>query len=123
MHPGDSALGSVVTQRVLEALPPGLIDNQDPRPGLGRNLLTFSDNRQDAAFFAPYFERTSSDIALHSAIRNVLKNRDTPVSAPQLARHIYQYWQEGGQFPVLMDANGDIVSAGCDRHCSGSLGG
>lgn len=110
MHPGDSALGSVVTQRVLEALPPGLVDNQDPRPGLGRNLLTFSDNRQDAAFFAPYFERTSSDIALRSAIRNVLKNRDTPVSAPQLARHIYQYWQEDGQLPVLMDANGDIVS-------------
>ncbi len=82
MHPGDAALGSVVTQRVLEALPPGLIDNQDPRPGLGRNLLTFSDNRQDAAFFAPYFERTSFDIALRSAIRNVLKHRDAPVSAP-----------------------------------------
>jgi hypothetical protein len=110
MHPGDAALGSVVTQRVLEALPPGLIDNQDPRPGLGRNLLTFSDNRQDAAFFAPYFERTSFDIALRSAIRNVLKHRDAPVSAPQLARHIYQYWQEDGQCPVLMDANGDIVS-------------
>ncbi len=110
MHPGDAALGSVVTQRVLEALPPGLIDNQDPRPGLGRNLLTFSDNRQDAAFFAPYFERTSSDMALRSAIRNVLKNRETPVTAPQLARSIYQYWQEDGQFPVLMDVNGEIVS-------------
>ena len=110
MHPGDAALGSVVTQRVLEALPPGLIDNQNPRPGLGRNLLTFSDNRQDAAFFAPYFERTSSDIALRSAIRNVLKHRDLPVSAPQLARYIYQYWQADAQFPVLMNANGDIVS-------------
>lgn len=110
MHPGNEALGSVVTQRVLEALPPGVIDNYDPRPGLGRNLLSFSDNRQDAAFFAPYFERTSSDVALRSAIRNVLKGRETPVTAPQLARHIYQYWQGGGQLPVLMDSNGDIVS-------------
>ena len=110
MHPGNEALGSVVAQRVLEALPPGLIDNYDPRPGLGRNLLTFSDNRQDAAFFAPYFERTSSDVALRSAIRNVLKGRDGVVSGPQLARHIYQYWQSDGQLPVLMDANGDIVS-------------
>lgn len=110
MHPGNEALGSVVTQRVLEALPPGLIDNYDPRPGLGRNLLTFSDNRQDAAFFAPYFERTSSDVALRSAIRNVLKGRETPLSAPQLARNIYQYWQRDGQLPVLMDANGEIVT-------------
>jgi DEAD/DEAH box helicase/Helicase conserved C-terminal domain/Domain of unknown function (DUF1998) len=110
MHPGNEALGSVVTQRVLEALPPSLIDNIDPRPGLGRNLLTFSDNRQDAAFFAPYFERTSSDVALRSAIRNVLKERTSPISAPQLARYIYQYWQANGQLPVLMDSNGAIVS-------------
>lgn len=110
MHPGNEALGSVVTQRVLEALPPGLVDNYDPRPGLGRTLLTFSDNRQDAAFFAPYFERTSSAVALRSAIHNVLKERDAPVSAPQLARLVYAYWQRDGQHPVVMDANGSIVS-------------
>jgi hypothetical protein len=109
MHPGNEALGSVVTQRVLEALPPAIIDNADPRPGLGRNLLTFSDNRQDAAFFAPYFERTASDMALRSAIRNVLKDRDTPVSATKLAHLIYQYWQDSGQQPVVMDAKGEIV--------------
>lgn len=110
MHPGNEALGSVVTQRVLESLPPGIINNCDPRPALGRNLLTFSDNRQDAAFFAPYFERTAADIALRSAIRNVLRERSSPVTAPQLADHIYNYWQREGQQPILLDANGDVVS-------------
>ena len=34
----------------------------------GRKLLVFSDNRQDAAFFAPFFERTSREQALRAAI-------------------------------------------------------
>lgn len=108
MHPGNEALGSVVTQRVLESLPAGIIDNHDPRPAQGRNLLTFSDNRQDAAFFAPYFERTAIDVAVRSAIRNVLKETGSSITAPQLAERIYQFWQQDGQQAMLLDANGEI---------------
>lgn len=108
MHPGNEALGSVVTQRVLESLPAGIIDNYDPRPAQGRNLLTFSDNRQDAAFFAPYFERTAIDVAIRSAIRNVLKETGSAITAPQLAERIYQFWQRDGQQAMLLDASGDI---------------
>lgn len=108
MHPGNAALGSVVTQRVLESLPPGIIDNFDPRPAQGRNLLAFSDNRQDAAFFAPYFERTAIDIALRSAIRNVLKDCSSSITPPQLVKRIYEFWERDGQQAMLMDANGDI---------------
>lgn len=108
MHPGNEALGSVVTQRVLEALPGSEIDHSDPRPAQGRSLLSFSDNRQDAAFFAPYFERTAADLALRSAIRQVLKERVEPLDARQLAEQIFQQWQRDGRQPVLMDANGEI---------------
>lgn len=108
MHPGNEALGSVVTQRVLEALPGSEIDHSDPRPAQGRSLLSFSDNRQDAAFFAPYFERTAADLALRSAIRQVLKERAEPLDARQLAEQIYQQWQRDGRQPILLDANGDI---------------
>lgn len=108
MHPGSEALGAVVAQRVLEALPAPMVDHSHPRPAQGRNLLTFSDNRQDAAFFAPYFERTSADLALRSAIRNVLKGRTSPLTAPQLAEQIFQYWQRDGQQAVLIDSNGDL---------------
>jgi hypothetical protein len=34
----------------------------------GRNLLVFSDNHQDAAFFAPFFERTSREQAVRGAM-------------------------------------------------------
>lgn len=110
MHPGNEALGSVVTQRVLEALPGREIDHSDPRPALGKCLLSFSDNRQDAAFFAPYFERTAADLALRSAIRQVLKEREQPLDARQLADLVFQLWQRDGRQPVLLDANGDIRS-------------
>ncbi|AXW64658.1 hypothetical protein CJO94_24125 (plasmid) [Ralstonia solanacearum] len=108
MHPGNEALGSVVAQRVLESLPPIAIDHYNPRPAGGRNLLTFSDNRQDAAFFAPYFERTAADLALRSAIRSVLRERSTPLTGSQLAEQIYQHWQQDGQQAVLLDDGGEI---------------
>lgn len=108
MHPGNEALGSVVTQRVLESLPVGVIDHYEPRPAQGRNLLAFSDNRQDAAFFAPYFERTAADLALRSAIRNVVKVRRSPLTILQLAEQIYQHWQQDGQQAILLDGDGEI---------------
>ena len=51
-HPGNFALSAVVTDALYQGLP------EKPEawqtPGRGRRLLAFSDNRQDAAFFAPY---------------------------------------------------------------------
>jgi ATP-dependent helicase YprA (DUF1998 family) len=62
-HPGDQALASTICEVLYSHLPTA----QDPvtrnrLPGNGRNLLVFSDNRQDAAFFAPNFQRTHEDI-------------------------------------------------------------
>lgn len=62
-HPGDQALASTICEVLYSHLP----TVQDPvtrnrLPGNGRNLLVFSDNRQDAAFFAPNFQRTHEDI-------------------------------------------------------------
>ena len=66
IHPGDDAFAAVCGQALLETLPERR-PSQDV-PMKGRNLLVFSDNRQDAAFFAPFFERTSRDQAIRSAI-------------------------------------------------------
>ena len=66
VRPGDEALAAVAAQTLLEALPKN--DNGQSPPMGGRNLLVFSDNRQDAAFFAPFFERTSREQALRAAI-------------------------------------------------------
>ncbi len=56
---GHDAPVSVIATALYQSLPP------EPAPagrvsaiGEGRKLLTFSDSRQDAAFFAPYLDRT-----------------------------------------------------------------
>jgi hypothetical protein len=108
MHPGNEALGAVVAQRVIEALPPSLIDHSDPRPSFGRNLLTFSDNRQDAAFFAPYFERTSANVALRAAVFSVLSGSTSPIGMPQLAERVFEHWRRNGGQPLLLNEAGEI---------------
>lgn len=45
----------------------------------GRKLLIFSDSRQDAAFFAPYFNRTYLQILRRNLIIRVLQERKTDV--------------------------------------------
>lgn len=73
----------------------------------GRTLLSFSDNRQDAAFFAPYFERTSGDLALRSAIYQLLKGAEEPMDLEVLGEQVYKFWRRTGQ-PVMIDARGDL---------------
>lgn len=104
MHPGNEALGTVITQQVLEALP-GKVDHSEPRPMNGRGLLAFSDNRQNAAFFAPYFERTSGDLALRTAIYQVLSKADEAMDLNSLGEAVYKFWKRQGQ-PVMLDREG-----------------
>ena len=73
LHPGDDAFGAVTIQQLMEQMPPAP-EQDELLPMDGRRLLLFSDNRQDAAFFAPFFERTSRDQAIRAAIVSVLKD-------------------------------------------------
>lgn len=109
MHPGNEALASVVVQQVLEALPPRSDASHEELPMDGRALLTFSDNRQNAAFFAPYFERTAGELALRSAIHHALQREDEPIDLEDLFNEVYKAWGRRGQ-PVLIDENGQVVT-------------
>lgn len=51
---GNEAAAAVLATALYQALPAD--DDLADRPGGGRKLLTFSDSRQAAAFFAPYLE-------------------------------------------------------------------
>jgi hypothetical protein len=65
-HPGNFALSAVVTDSLYQRLPEK--SDASYTPGRGRRLLAFSDNRQDAAFFAPYLQRTNQEILLRWAV-------------------------------------------------------
>ncbi|NDK36718.1 DEAD/DEAH box helicase [Rhodovulum sulfidophilum] len=71
VRPGDEAIAAVAAQTLLESMPSHDLGTTPPMGG--RNLLVFSDNRQDAAFFAPFFERTSREQAVRSAILRVVE--------------------------------------------------
>ena len=72
-HPGDQAMSEVVAEVLYSHLPANKPDAYK-LPGRGKSLLVFSDNRQDAAFFAPSFQRRHEEIVLRWAIIQVLKD-------------------------------------------------
>lgn len=55
---GVDAPVAVVATSLYQKLPPSDLPSAASLVGEGRKLLCFSDSRQDAAFFAPYLERT-----------------------------------------------------------------
>jgi ATP-dependent helicase YprA (DUF1998 family) len=76
-HPGDQAMTEVVTEVVYKHVPPLLkpINGTDPSrlPGSGRKLLVFSDNRQDAAHFAPSFHDRHEEFLIRWAVVRCLR--------------------------------------------------
>ena len=59
---GQDAPVSVLATSLYQALPASVDLEAEALPGQGRKLLVFSDSRQDAAFFAPYLERTYAQL-------------------------------------------------------------
>lgn len=101
IYAGDEATSAMATQTLLEALPPKL-DSESPMQG--RSLLAFSDNRQDAAFFAPFLERISRVEAIRGAITDAVRSEGklsiTNLSSEARARlkkHRFRVFDRGDQ--------------------------
>lgn len=103
LHPGDDALAAVAAQNLLEALPAKTkIDGL--RPMQGRKLLVFSDNRQDAAFFAPFFERTSTEQAIKHAVASVIHDEDGPLKLDGLQDEVFKMLRQKGKQAFWLSA-------------------
>jgi len=70
---GQDAPVSVLATSLYQNLPAADDDEMQFLPGQGRKLLVFSDSRQDAAFFAPYLERTYQQILRRRLILKTLE--------------------------------------------------
>ena len=95
-HPGNFALSAVVTDSLYQALPerPAAWST----PGRGRRLLAFSDNRQDAAFFAPYLQRTNQEILLRWAVMRAFDDNSSGQRLNRLTANVYEYLSQGRSF-------------------------
>ena len=96
IYPGDDALASVAAQTLLEALPASHKHEDEQLPMKGRNLLVFADSRQDAAFFAPFFERASRDQAIRSSIVRVLEKCDEGIDISELSDDTWRELKQTG---------------------------
>lgn len=79
---GVDAPVSVIATDLYQAIPESADDELAESVGGGRKLLTFSDSRQDAAFFAPYLERTYQ----RSVQRRLLMDKILELSALEPVR-------------------------------------
>jgi len=102
-HPGNFALSAVVTDSLYQALP------EKPEswhlPGRGRRLLAFSDNRQDAAFFAPYLQRTNQEILLRWAVMRAFDENPGGQRLTRLASNVFDQLSHGRSF---IDRDGEV---------------
>lgn len=87
-HPGDQALSSTICEVLYSHLPTVQDESKTKIPGNGRNLLVFSDSRQDAAFFAPNFQRTHEDVLLKRELVQYLKREDETISLVNVSEEL-----------------------------------
>ncbi|MCB0032282.1 MAG: hypothetical protein KDE28_30440, partial [Anaerolineales bacterium] len=104
---GQDAPVSVLATALYTQLPPS--DDQETQylPGQGRKLLMFADSRQDAAYFAPYLERTFNDILERRLIYKALLEdeaaRDGRLRLNSVAKKLLDQAEAAGIFPERMD--------------------
>lgn len=119
-HPGDQALSSTICEVLYSHLPTIQDNSKTKIPGNGRNLLIFSDNRQDAAFFAPNFQRTHEDVLLKRELVQHLKREDETIALLHVSDELTNrpilktgLTDENGEQPQIgdLDEFGDIIRA------------
>lgn len=104
---GQDAPVSVLATALYGQLPPN--PEYDHFPGQGRKLLIFADSRQDAAFFAPYLERTYNNL-LHrrlivAALAADAAARAGELTLDDLAQRVRTQAEAAGLFAPLDSAD------------------
>jgi ATP-dependent helicase YprA (DUF1998 family) len=96
---GTDALTSVITTALYATIP-----KADETPGAGkRKLLAFSDNRQDAAYFAPYLQESYFDLlrrrVIYKSLKDLSESRyvESPYTLENISAAMKKYELDLGQ--------------------------
>ena len=76
LESGNNAAASVLGSKLYQELPPAPGEIATQLPGQGRKLMIFSDNRQQAAFFAPYMKDAFEKILWRKLIYRGLQDAE-----------------------------------------------
>ncbi|GLX01518.1 DEAD/DEAH box helicase [Microtetraspora sp. NBRC 16547] len=96
---GNEAAAAVLATTLYQALSP--MPEHEDRPGGGRKLLTFSDSRQAAAYFAPYLESSYGQIQQRRLILAGLRRacaRDDDATVDDVVDEVVRAAGEAGVF-------------------------
>jgi len=74
LESGSDAAAAVLSTALYQSLPETPVAGQAELPGGGRKLLVFSDSRQQAAFFAPYLDRSYGRIMERTLVMGGLES-------------------------------------------------
>ncbi|HTO00746.1 MAG TPA: DEAD/DEAH box helicase [Microthrixaceae bacterium] len=104
---GTDAPVSVIATALYQNLPKSADEDAADQVGEGRKLLTFSDSRQDAAFFAGYLERTYGRSLHRSLILDAVSTSTDPLRTNDLIDAVLK---SAEQHLVLDSDNGRVTN-------------
>lgn len=98
LESGNNAAASVLGSKLYQELPPAPGERSAQLPGQGRKLMIFSDNRQQAAFFAPYMRDAFEKILWRKLIYRGLQDAEAaypnqPIDPDSLVNFIKPHTQ------------------------------
>lgn len=110
MRVSPEAAGSVVCYDLVRDLPPFESDEErnwweDEDKAKGGSVICFSDKRQDAAFFAPSFERTYNNITRRQIIQEAVEELDDGYGATPDAIINWIASQANKKYPGLLSGD------------------
>lgn len=113
LESGNNAAASVLGSKLYQELPPAPGERATQLPGQGRKLMIFSDNRQQAAFFAPYMRDAFEKILWRKLIYRGLQDAESaypnqPIDPDSLVNFIKPHTQSkalgfGFETPLAAD--------------------
>lgn len=89
---------AVLTTALYQKIPPSTKADEASLPGGGRKLLMFSDSRQDAAFFAPFMDKTYNKFKQRRYLVQALLSANRPLDLEGWANKALKMAEEAGEW-------------------------